>query len=501
MPHDSWADHYDCAYKLTYGSEYENFTKKTLDVIRELASPPARIVDFGAGTGRLAIPLAKQGYRVTAVEASAEMCRVLRAKAEAGVEGRVVNPCSACHDAAPKPNLPVAICTQDICEFLPDGRFDFGVCVFTVLNYLTEEERLRQFAAVAARAIRADGQLLVSFVENMRPMQDLFKEPKTGQSPDGRCRIQRHITIRQGKGTPYKYREKSELTKDGQPPVHYTEQDPIRLRAWSRTEIIEAFEAAGFSKADDLSARFAGTGEIYLQFRRNALKVESSASKPKKARKIAKFSEQEHADQQKAVKGNDDYDLNGEFMGECREADGQAEIRRTKKLIKRLKRSRVCLYPGRTLVQQFGIADFTGCLHFLGDCDCLVFCETQEGKEFVRMHVPHQLGWVDARHTVRIVERIPERVDAFDLVHDATLFVETGIAWEPPEARPEPNRFWGHYSILALDIRGVRRKLHLLHLGIGHQAVWLHFLQPHGIRVARIISSPPGAIIANPPYQ
>ena len=70
--HDSWADDYDCAYKLQYqeGCRYQQFTDQTLDVIRQLEAPPARIVDFGAGTGRLAIPLARMGYRVTAVEAS-----------------------------------------------------------------------------------------------------------------------------------------------------------------------------------------------------------------------------------------------------------------------------------------------------------------------------------------------------------------------------------------------------------------------------------------------
>ena len=64
MQHDSWADYYDCAYKLTYGRVYEDFTNKTLDVIRDLASPPARIVEFGAGTGRLAIPQAQKVRRI-----------------------------------------------------------------------------------------------------------------------------------------------------------------------------------------------------------------------------------------------------------------------------------------------------------------------------------------------------------------------------------------------------------------------------------------------------
>ena len=498
MPHNSWADCYDCAYKLTYGKAYQQFTDQTRGVVGQLVAPPARIVDFGAGTGRLAIPLAKQGLQVTAVEASAGMCRVLRAKAEAGVEGRVVDPCSTCHDAAPKPNLPVTIFDQSICEFLPEDGFDFGVCVFTVLNYFTDEDRLRQFAAVAARAIGADGQLLVSFVENMRQMQDFFKEPKTGHSPDGRCSIKRHITIRQVQGTLYEYREKSILTKDGQ---RFPYEDRFPLRAWSRTEIIRAVEAAGFSREADLSAKFVGTGEVYLQFRRNAIKVTASTSKPKKEPKLPR------AEQQKALKDNDDDDEITESMKGCNKADGEARIRQTKELIDRLKKSRVCLYPGEILGQRTGIADFTGCLHFLGDCDCLIFCETQHNKDYVRVLVPNQRGWSNGNESIRITKVNPERIHASDLVNDATLFPKSDVEWMPPETRPQPDRFWGHYSTLGLDIRGVRRELHLLHLGIGGQAVWLHFLQPHGIKVARIIANPVAGnanldiIIANPPYE
>jgi 2-polyprenyl-3-methyl-5-hydroxy-6-metoxy-1,4-benzoquinol methylase len=43
------------------------------EVITGLLPPGGSIVDFGAGTGRLAIPLARAGYRVTAVEPSSAM--------------------------------------------------------------------------------------------------------------------------------------------------------------------------------------------------------------------------------------------------------------------------------------------------------------------------------------------------------------------------------------------------------------------------------------------
>jgi SAM-dependent methyltransferase len=217
--HDSWADYYDCVYKLTHGEVYQRFTDQTLRVIRHLAAPPARVVDFGAGTGRLAIPLARAGYTVTAVETSAKMCRVLMAKAAAGVEGAVINHCASCWTnpiaTAQQAGVKVALVNQTICRPVKKSAFDLGVCVFTVLNYLLDDLDLRQFACAAMRAIRADGKLLVSFVEDMRPMQQSLNGQHTDESWDRECSVVRNINVLQLEGTLYEYHEKSKLTKHG----------------------------------------------------------------------------------------------------------------------------------------------------------------------------------------------------------------------------------------------------------------------------------------------
>ena len=65
-PHSSWAQHYDAAY-ASFGEIYEALTTVTVRNVVKIQPPPARIIDFGAGTGRLSLPLAKEGYSVSAV--------------------------------------------------------------------------------------------------------------------------------------------------------------------------------------------------------------------------------------------------------------------------------------------------------------------------------------------------------------------------------------------------------------------------------------------------
>ena len=45
---------------------------------RHLPPPPARVLDVGAGTGALSLPLARLGYQVTALDISPGMLERLR---------------------------------------------------------------------------------------------------------------------------------------------------------------------------------------------------------------------------------------------------------------------------------------------------------------------------------------------------------------------------------------------------------------------------------------
>lgn len=73
IPHASWADVYDLAYEQSFGLFYSELTKATIELITETLHTGGSIVDFGAGTGRLSIPLAEKHYDVTAVDPCQEM--------------------------------------------------------------------------------------------------------------------------------------------------------------------------------------------------------------------------------------------------------------------------------------------------------------------------------------------------------------------------------------------------------------------------------------------
>lgn len=108
----------------------DDFTNKLLgrlirrSVRRELATiaDGARILELGCGTGEDAVWLAKRGYRVTAIDASIEMLRMTRAKADdANVDVDVQQVDLRCPGSA-----------------LSDRQFDAAFSNFGPLNCVTD---------------------------------------------------------------------------------------------------------------------------------------------------------------------------------------------------------------------------------------------------------------------------------------------------------------------------------------------------------------------------
>jgi SAM-dependent methyltransferase len=111
----------------------------TVDLLAELAGA-GRALEFGIGTGRIALPLAARGVSVAGIDASAAMVARLRAK-PGGEE------------------LEVAI--GDFSASRVDGEFSLVYLVFnTIFNLITQEEQVACFQNAAAHLV-AGGSFVV----------------------------------------------------------------------------------------------------------------------------------------------------------------------------------------------------------------------------------------------------------------------------------------------------------------------------------------------------
>jgi SAM-dependent methyltransferase len=73
-PNDITAQYYNIVYS-PYKSK--DITDAEISLINKLVTPPAHILDIGAGTGRHDISLLQQGYSITAIDSSKGMLKIL----------------------------------------------------------------------------------------------------------------------------------------------------------------------------------------------------------------------------------------------------------------------------------------------------------------------------------------------------------------------------------------------------------------------------------------
>ena len=109
--------------------------------------PEPKILEVGAGTGRYSVTLAKQGYRVTAVELVAHNLELLRSKLDGS------EPLTAIQGNA-----------LDL-SALPDGVYDLTMLLGPMYHLYTREDKRRALAE-AVRVTRPGGYILVAYCMN-----------------------------------------------------------------------------------------------------------------------------------------------------------------------------------------------------------------------------------------------------------------------------------------------------------------------------------------------
>ena len=117
-----------------------NLTSVTMNEIIDIL-PEGTIIDFGAGTGRLAIPLREKGYQVLAVDPSSNMLQQLESK-------RIQ------HNTGDIPSYVSTIADYD------GPPADMALAVFTVLNYITTNEEMNDSLQTMVNSLKQGGHLL-----------------------------------------------------------------------------------------------------------------------------------------------------------------------------------------------------------------------------------------------------------------------------------------------------------------------------------------------------
>jgi SAM-dependent methyltransferase len=163
---DSLVDEHDYFAALTRGSRAErSFHPARLAVVRGAVDLTGkRILDVGASTGPLAIPLAREGHDVTAVELSLAHGRALK-----GYAGDLIVPVVQADAGA-----------------LPFSDESFDVVILASLVHLLEAPGpvLRE----AERVCRRDGRLVIAGPWGRHPKSNRLLKTilRGGKAPDGR---------------------------------------------------------------------------------------------------------------------------------------------------------------------------------------------------------------------------------------------------------------------------------------------------------------------------
>ncbi len=116
---------------------------QALALLDLMDSQPDHILDLGSGPGRHALPLAAQGYPVTAVDTSAELLRELEQR---------------------RGQLPIEIVQADMREFVREQAFDLVVVMWTSFGYFADEADHARVLDNIRASLKPGGRLVLDLV-------------------------------------------------------------------------------------------------------------------------------------------------------------------------------------------------------------------------------------------------------------------------------------------------------------------------------------------------
>ena len=233
QPHDNWAAYYDFVYERTYGNFYKQFTDVTINIIKEILETKGTIFDFGAGTGRLTIPLKQQNYTVSAIEKSQPMADIIKRKSD-------------------DLNLSIDIHNCDISDFR-NGKADMGIALFTVLSYATTEEQIKSIILNIKHHLNPNGYFFFDLPQTIFFQQRVLADIN---QPD----FKRRITLTSIIDDIYQYSETCSGIFNNK---NFNYNDSFKIRYWDSDYIDNLLIEQGFKNIKRNFGQFANTGSAY----------------------------------------------------------------------------------------------------------------------------------------------------------------------------------------------------------------------------------------------
>lgn len=200
-----------------------------------LPDAPGAVLDLGAGPGRHALPLARSGYPVTAVDTSAELLDQLRQSAG---------------------KLPIETVRADMREFVRAHAFDLVLVMWTSFGYFDDEADHERVLDNIRDSLRPGGRVVLDLVgleylcHNLQPVHVTEYE-------DGRMLFERPLLVDEMRRL-----ENEWLLIDGNE-VHRRDWSH---RVWSAGEITRLLAERDFA-IESVSGNYAG-GEYDLDAER-----------------------------------------------------------------------------------------------------------------------------------------------------------------------------------------------------------------------------------------
>jgi SAM-dependent methyltransferase len=237
QPHDNWAKFYDFVYEKSFGNYYNSLTTENLKVINDILSN-GTIIDFGAGTGRLTIPLKNQEYQIIAIEKSSGMIEELKKKS-------LMN------------NLKIPIFNCPISDY-ENGKADLALALFTVLSYSLTLDELSKNIKNISKHLKPNGHFFFDL-----PSMQFFnlKELPFIQTPE--CR--RSVILKNVDEHIYSYKEKCNGIFNGEV---FSYEDEFCIRYWEPNILDKLLIENGLKLVDKSFPQFNSTGSTYKLYKK-----------------------------------------------------------------------------------------------------------------------------------------------------------------------------------------------------------------------------------------